>query len=100
MKNKIPFELRITLIYVVLGASWILFSDKLLYAITQDPHQINIFSILKGWFYVLITGLLLFFLIKKEIKKRNKLYNDLLAANEKAKESEKLRTAFLSNLSH
>ena len=100
MKNKIPFELRITLIYIIIGAAWILFSDKLLYAITKDPLQINIFSILKGWFYVMITGLLLFFLVKKEISKRNKLYNELLTANKKAKESERLRTAFLSNLSH
>ena len=100
MKNKLPFEFKITLIYMIIGASWILFSDKLLYSITNDLHQINTISIYKGWFYVLITGILLYILIKREIKKRNDLYNELLASNEKASESERLKSAFLSNLSH
>ena len=100
MKTKIPFELKITLIYVLIGAAWILFSDNLLYSITKDPYQINTISIYKGWFYVLITGLLLFLLVKREITKRNKLYNDLLEANKKAMEADRLKSAFLSNLSH
>lgn len=100
MKNKVPFEVRISLIYVLFGAIWILFSDKLLYYITKDPYQINIFSIFKGWVYVLITGALLFLLVRREIKKRNQLYNDVLDANKKAMEADRLKTAFLSNLSH
>jgi signal transduction histidine kinase len=100
MKNKIPFELRITLIYIIIGALWILFSDNLLYYLTQDPHQINNFSIFKGLLYVLITGILLFLLIKREIKKRNNLYDKLLETNKKAMEADRLKSAFLSNLSH
>ena len=100
MKNKLPFELRITLIYITVGAIWILFSDRLLYFFTKNPQQLNVISIYKGWFYVLITGLLLYMLIKKEIQKRNRLYNELLTANKKALESERLKSAFLSNLSH
>ena len=100
MKNKLPFELRITLIYITVGAIWILFSDRLLYFFTKNPQQLNVISIYKGWFYVLITGLLLYMLIKKEIQKRNQLYNELLTANKKALESERLKSAFLSNLSH
>lgn len=100
MKNKIQFEFKVTLIYILIGATWILFSDKLLYYISKDPYQINIFSIYKGWFYVLITGMLLFILIRREIHKRNKLFNELLEANKKATEADRLKSAFLSNLSH
>jgi len=100
MKNKIPFQYRITTLYVIIGASWILFSDRLVFSLTKDPQQINILSIYKGWFYVLITGILLFIMVKKEIKKRNNLYDELLKASEKALESDQLKSAFLSNLSH
>ena len=100
MKNKIPFEIRISLIYIVIGAAWILFSDKLVYYVVRDPYRISVISIYKGWFYVLITGLLLYLLIRKEISKRNKLYSDLLEAKRKATESDRLKTAFLANLSH
>lgn len=100
MKNKIPFEIRISLIYIIIGAAWILFSDKLVYYVVRDPYRISVISIYKGWFYVLITGLLLYLLIKKEISKRNKIYSDLLEAKHKATESDRLKSAFLANLSH
>lgn len=97
---KIPFEYKISIIYIVLGALWILFSDKLMFSFTSNPEQILLISTYKGWFYVLITGILLFLLISKEIRNRNEVYNKLLIANKKATESEHLKTAFLSNISH
>jgi len=100
MMKKIPFSYRITIIYVVLGVLWILFSDKLMLYITNEPHRILLLSNYKGWFYVLITGILLFFLIQKEIHRRNLLVQELLNAKKKAEESDRLKTTFLSNLSH
>ena len=100
MKNKIPFEYRITVLYILIGALWILFSDRLVLSLTRDPQEINFLSIYKGWLYVLVTGILLFLLIKKESRKRNNLYNELFLANQKALESDRLKSAFLSNLSH
>ncbi|MDP4210419.1 MAG: HAMP domain-containing sensor histidine kinase [Bacteroidota bacterium] len=100
IKVKIPFVYRIPLIYIFLGAMWILFSDRLMVKIWQDAHMRNLVSIYKGWFFVLVTGGLLYLLIKKEIGKRNELYNNLLLANKKAMEADRLKTAFLSNLSH
>lgn len=100
MKSSLPFEWKITIIYIIIGALWILFSDKMLLYVTNDPQQISIISIYKGWFYVLITGILLFYLIRREIKKQNRLVEDLITANKKALESERLKSAFLSNLSH
>lgn len=100
MKKRIPFEYRISAIYIILGALWILFSDQLVIRLTSDPHQIQLLSTYKGWFYVLVTGILLFFLVKGEIKRRTLIYNQLLEVKKRAIESDKLKTAFLSNLSH
>ena len=100
MKSIIPFEYRIPLIYILIGSIWILFSDEFVLQITNDPHRIQILSTYKGWFYVIVTGVMLFYHIQREIRRRTVLYNELLEVKEKADESVKLKSAFLSNLSH
>jgi signal transduction histidine kinase len=98
--KKIPFEYKITITYIILGAFWILFSDELVMYISREPETIQIISIAKGWFYVLVTGILLFYLVKKEIRRRNDIFNELLETKKKAIESDNLKSAFLANLSH
>jgi len=100
MLNRIPFQYRITLLYIIFGALWILFSDRFVLYFTQDPHRIQELSTIKGWFFVLVTGILLYFLIFKEIRRRNKVILELQEAKEKADEADRLKTTFLSNLSH
>jgi signal transduction histidine kinase len=100
MKKRVPFEYRITLTYIFFGALWILFSDKLVLNLTQEPQQFLMLSTYKGWLYVLITGILLYFLIKKEIVRRNNIQEQLSIAKHKAEEANNLKSAFLSNLSH
>jgi len=94
------FALRISIIYVLLGSTWILFSDKLMFLLFSDNHSLRLVSNYKGWFYVLLTGVLLFALVKREMKKRNAIEEQLKTAKEKAEESEMLKTAFLHNISH
>ncbi|WP_439489589.1 PAS domain S-box protein [Algoriphagus sp.] len=56
----------ITLIYLMLGFAWIFFSDLLLVTvISDDIREMSRFQILKGCLYVLFSGLLLYYLIKK-----------------------------------
>jgi signal transduction histidine kinase len=100
MIRKMSFEYRVTITYIITGAIWILFSDKLVIAITQDLHQIQMISTYKGWFYVLVTGILLFILVRNETRRRNDVQNQLIEANKKAIESDNLKTAFLLNLNH
>lgn len=100
MKNKIPFTYRIAGIYIVLGTFWILFSDRMVLNFTHDPRQIQQISTYKGWFYVFTTGILLFFLIRREIRRRNEVTLQLQIEKKKAEEADRLKTAFLSNLSH
>lgn len=56
-----PFA--IVMIYVAIGAAWIALSDQLLVSLVSDPGLLHLLQNLKGWLYVLITGLLLYWLI-------------------------------------
>ncbi|MFO7864770.1 MAG: ATP-binding protein [Salinivirgaceae bacterium] len=65
---KIKFEHKITFAYILIGSLWIIFSDKLLNSIIADSTHITEVQTYKGWFYVLITGILLFIFLKKHLK--------------------------------
>lgn len=98
MKNKIA--LKITLIYFLIGFLWILFSDQFILSIGSSANSITVLQTYKGWFFVSITAMLLFFLIRKEIIKINQAEERLIKAKLKAEESDLLKSAFLSNMSH
>jgi signal transduction histidine kinase len=100
MIKRIPFQYRITILYVFFSALWILFSDKLVFYLIKDTYQIERLSTYKGWLFVLVTGILLYYLIRKEILRRTQIVDELLESNKKAEESDRLKTTFLSNLSH
>jgi len=55
---------RIVLIYGIVGCLWILFSDMLLLYLVKEPELVLSLQTYKGWFYVLSTSLLLYFLVK------------------------------------
>jgi diguanylate cyclase (GGDEF)-like protein/PAS domain S-box-containing protein len=54
----------IAFIYAVVGGIWILASDQVLNLITNDPARITQLQTYKGWFHVLITALMLYWLIR------------------------------------
>jgi signal transduction histidine kinase len=87
------FEYRITLGYLVVGCLWILFSDNLLGALIQEPEMITRLQTYKGWFYVIITGILLYLMLRNHLRK-------LRSAEQSAKDSDRLKTAFVQNISH
>jgi PAS domain S-box-containing protein len=58
---------RIVAIYAIVGVLWILFSDTLLDLLVKDQATVTRISILKGWFYVLVTASLLFWLINRYV---------------------------------
>ena len=58
---------RTVLIYVFFGALWIAVSDYILTFFFSDPEIIRTISIYKGWAYVVITGLLLFSLLRTQL---------------------------------
>jgi hypothetical protein len=56
---------KVTLWYLLFGAAWIFFTDQLLETQTRDVRALTFLQTSKGWFYVALSGLLLFHLIKR-----------------------------------
>ena len=98
MKNRIA--LKITLIYFTLGLLWILFSDDLAVRLTNSAEALDKIQNYKGAFFILITSILLFLLVRNEILKKNKIEAELIKAKNKAEEADLLKSAFISNMSH
>lgn len=87
--SPIRGSLKIATIYFVIGSLWILVTDKIINTFTHDPEWIRIINIIKGWFFILITALLIFALIlgtlnriKRIEKKLNLAYKDKVSAHE------------------
>lgn len=62
-------SLRITFIYVLAGALWILLSDRLLGLISIDKETATRISVIKGWIFVLVSGLMIFTLVRSSLQK-------------------------------
>jgi len=91
--HKFKFEYRIIAGYIIVGGIWIIFSDKVLNYFIKEPDLLTRLQTYKGWFYVLITAVLFYALLKSHLVKiRN--------AEQKAIDSDRLKTAFLQNISH
>lgn len=56
---------KIAGLYLLIGGLWILFSDQLIAAITTDPATLTRLSLFKGWGYIVVTALLLYWLIRR-----------------------------------
>lgn len=91
--HKFKFEYRIIAGYIIVGCIWIIFSDKVLNYFIREQDLLTRLQTYKGWFYVLITAVLFYALLKSHLVK-------LRNAERKAIDSDRLKTAFLQNISH
>lgn len=67
-----PF--RIAAYYVIFGAAWILLSDSILHELIQDADQESRLQTAKGWFFIIVTGGLVYYLtsqLAKSLKEKN-----------------------------
>lgn len=65
-------SLKISLIYVILGISWILFSDTIALVIfQQDVDRLSSIQTFKGTLYVVTTAVILFILMQRDFRKIN-----------------------------
>ena len=70
MKNRpAKIALRTCLIYAVIGSAWILFSGRILFTLVSDPSIRNQLEIYKGWGFVAITALALYFLLRNQLRR-------------------------------
>jgi signal transduction histidine kinase len=98
MKDRIA--IKVALIYFLAGFLWILFSDRFILSLGGSANATTVLQTYKGWFFIITTAIILFFLIRKEIRKENKIEEELSRAKLKAEESDLLKSAFLTNISH
>ena len=78
--NKLPW--RTILVYVIMGFTWIMFSDRILEVFVQDQKAYVTAQTYKGGFYVLVTAIMLFFLIKLDYSRIIKLSRAIVNKNQ------------------
>ena len=82
---------RIALIYAVIGIIYIVVSDRLVSLLFSDVQTITVVSTLKGWGFVGITAVMLWFMIRRHSAR-------LVASEAKRLERESLLSSVLDNV--
>lgn len=73
---------KIALIYIVLSGLWITFSDKLIGMVFTDIHIVTKASTFKGWVFIIVTAVLLYFLIVRDLERIKYWGNEIVAIYE------------------
>lgn len=79
-------SLRIAGIYLLIGILWILLTDRAVEQMALDPATLTTISIYKGWGFILVTALILYWLIQRhtaelgENESRLRLVTDAMPA--------------------
>jgi len=60
--------LKTTIIYFIAGAIWIFFSDRILDSFAKSTHLLTLLQTYKGWFFITLTSILLYFLVRKDYR--------------------------------
>lgn len=77
-------QFRIAFLYVALASLWIWLSDRALVALIQDPSQRIWAQSAKGWFFVVATGAMLYWLIGRDLKRLAAINRQLVHGHEQA----------------
>lgn len=93
--NPVRGSLKIAVIYFIVGCLWIPITDKAVSTFTRDPEWIRLINIIKGWFFILITALLIFALILGTLKRIKRIEKKLdLAYRDRVSAHENLEAAY------
>lgn len=63
-------EWRITFIYAVFGGLWIFVTDRLVELLVEDPLVQNKIQNYKGWFFVLVSAILIYIALASALKRQ------------------------------
>jgi len=69
----------VPLIYAVFASLWILLSDRAMGLLFRDPETLVLASMAKGWFFVAVTSLFLYVLVRRLIGQLNASHERELA---------------------
>jgi len=59
---------RLVAIYLLISGAWILLSDRFVANAVQDPEMFHRIQTYKGWFFVTVTGVLLGWLMRRDVR--------------------------------
>ena len=80
--------LRVSVLYALFAALWILFSDRALVGLVSDPVVIGRLSTYKGWAFVTVTGLLLYGTLRTQSRRWHQEMSARIEAERGLRESE------------
>jgi PAS domain S-box-containing protein len=83
--------LKVAFIYALFSALWIIFSDQILLLFVEEAQSLTRLQTLKGWAFIIITALIVYFLLQEEITK-------LREAEGEAKENQRKLFTLMGNL--
>jgi len=89
--------LSVVLIYGIFATLWILFSDKAVEALLDDPAMIIRASMIKGWLFVAVTTGLLYVLVKRQIALLNAAHKKEIESLRERQKSLDLLNAIVDN---
>ncbi|MDO3379856.1 sensor histidine kinase [Geoalkalibacter halelectricus] len=87
--------LRIAFIYLALSALWIYFSDRILALLFDDLARLTLWQTAKGWGFVLLSGALIFFLVRGALRDAYLAHRQVRRLNEELEQRVAERTAQL-----
>lgn len=77
LQKTLPFPASISLIYLLLGTLWILFSDRIAANIAGSEDELLFVSQIKGWAFIGVSTLLLYLLLLRDYRKQTRSYQQL-----------------------
>lgn len=77
-------QFRTASIYVVIAVVWIWFSDRALEWMVHDPQRLTWLQSLKGWLFVLGSGVLLYAMVGHAVRRLAAANAELVAGNEQS----------------
>ncbi|HYE11107.1 MAG TPA: EAL domain-containing protein [Patescibacteria group bacterium] len=81
--NPKQMSLRISIKYMLIGILWILVSDKVLLLFVNSKESLANISMVKGWIYVVITGILVYTLVNSALKRIKETEGNLYISYQK-----------------
>lgn len=85
--------LRVALVYAAFAGLWILLSDRAMGLLWHDPEALVRASMLKGWFFVAVTTLLLYVLVRQLVGRLDASHRREQAQAEEKARAQELLTA-------
>lgn len=78
-------HIKIPLVYLAMGLFWIYFSDRIVNHLIVDKDLLLAVNTYKGWFYVIVTTVILYLLIAGFLRRVSEVENNLRQNNKELK---------------